>query len=175
MRVLTEDSSRSGKEMTVASKQSFSARTSRVRPLLCPLSHFPTQASGAPLLLDAMAAAAARHLLNPLATPEQIVNTPSRADGISEELETDLRACQSDGLFGTNGGSAIGTDDIVVRHRWRSPHSAGWYPAAGPSGRHDHGGRPLPALLFRILLSQLWPEGGRRRPSLCDLRRPFIS
>jgi hypothetical protein len=42
-----------------------------------------------------MAAAAARHLLNPLATEEQIQRTPSRQDGISEELESDLRACAS--------------------------------------------------------------------------------
>lgn len=40
-------------------------------------------------------AAAARHLLNPLATPEQIARTPSREDGIAEALETDLRACES--------------------------------------------------------------------------------
>jgi len=37
-------------------------------------------------------AAAARHLLNPLASAEQIARTPSREDGVDAELETDLRA-----------------------------------------------------------------------------------
>ena len=40
--------------------------------------------------------AAAQHLLNPLASPEQIQLTPSRQDGISAELERDLRAGESE-------------------------------------------------------------------------------
>ena len=35
----------------------------------------------------------ARHLLNPLATPEQAKETPSSLDGVSERLEQDLRTC----------------------------------------------------------------------------------
>lgn len=31
-------------------------------------------------------------LLNPLATPEQVALTPSRRDGLPEDLEGDLRA-----------------------------------------------------------------------------------
>lgn len=41
-----------------------------------------------------MAGGTAQHLLNPLATLSQIEQTPSREDGISSELETDLRACK---------------------------------------------------------------------------------
>ena len=40
------------------------------------------------------AAASARQLLNPLASTSQVELTPSRQDGISEELERDLRACE---------------------------------------------------------------------------------
>lgn len=114
--------------------------------------------------------------MNPLASPSHLIESPSVRDGLGEQLELDLRACECPSrpaLMPAVGGIVIQQSGMLLNLFVDPPRPALTVQTAS---RDRYGVYPLPTLLDRHLDEALWRPGASitpidRAPSLRLVKR----